>query len=342
VDAYLRINTGTWVLLVVRMADQLVAVLPLIERRVRLSRLPLTVLRAPSDFHLWPFDIPVAPEVDRSAVAGALWDLVRVSRGWQVLELPNIPTEGLGEAVCDRARESGLPTHRWEYMHSPVVPLEGRPAVGDPLELARSAHLRHNLKGALRRIEQEGGMRVVVDQHARREVLDRFLELEASGWKGRQGNAIAARDKDVRFWSAVSTAAAQGGYLHLCTIEVRGRVVAVSLGFVYKDAFHAWKMGWDESLKRLSLGHILVRSIVGDCAARGVRAVHLGGLRSPWKQQWTDQVVPHATHYVFRRGLYGRIARMAVLRNADRLVAAGPGNREYLEGNPRGAVNQDR
>jgi perosamine synthetase len=319
VQAYFRTNTGTWVLFVLRRAGTLVALLPLLERKVRLSRLPATVLRAPSDFHLWPFDIPVAADVDRTAVAAALWGLVRRSRAWDVLELPNVPRGGFGESLCDCATGGGLPSHRWEYMRSPYVVLEGRPK--DPLRLARSDNLRHNLKAAFRRIEREGGMRVVLDRDARPDVLHRFLELEHSSWKGRAGFSVATREKDVAFLDAVCRAGVEGGHLYLYSLEVGGQIVGVFIGLECKSSLFAVKMAWDEDLKRLSLGHVLVHAVLGDCAERGLRAVHLGGLRSAWKEQWTDQSIPHATHYLFRDSVYGRLVKRAQLRRIEEMIA---------------------
>jgi CelD/BcsL family acetyltransferase involved in cellulose biosynthesis len=332
VDAYFRSNTGAWVIFAVRHAGTLVALLPMLEKKVSLSRLPATVLQAPSDFHLWPFDVPVAGSVDKTAAAEALWTLVRQSPDWDVVELPNVPRGGFAERLRDFAPKDGFLSHSWEYMQSPFVPLEKRSEATDPLGLTRSSNLRKQLKLAFRRIEREGGMRVLVDHKPRREVLERFLELEHLSWKGRAGSSIATREKDVEFLKRVTRAGADGGYLHLCWLEHRSLIVAVSIGFSYKGEYHAFKMAWDENLRRLSLGHVLVNAVLRDCAERGLQAVRMGGLRSAWKDQWTDQWTSHATHYLFRNSMYGRIAKRAQLWRIRDLIASLPPHRGSIEG----------
>jgi CelD/BcsL family acetyltransferase involved in cellulose biosynthesis len=339
VDAYFRGNTGTWALCTLRSGGRLVAVLPLIEKRSRLSRLPATILQAPSDFNLWPWDIAVSPDVDRNSAARALWGLVRRAPGWDVLELPNVPRGGFAEGLFAAAAGEGFPHHRWEYMHSPYIPLAGRNDVQDPIQLARSANLRQNLKKGLRRIEQEGGMRTVIDTCARREVLKRLHELENLGWKGREGNPIAARAKDLAFFDAIARFGERQGYLHMTSLVIHDRVVAAAIGFFYKSNYFGIRIGWDDSLKSLSLGHVLVHEMLRACLARRIDTFHLGGLRSAWKEQWSSLVVPHATHYVFRNSLYGRILRRAKLRQIAARVSSFPQNRGCLEGGQAGTAS---
>ena len=331
VDAYFGINTGTWVIVALRSGNRLVAVLPLIEKQVRISRLPVTVLRAPSDFHLWPFDIPVANDMDRLSAARKLWQLVQDYRGWDMLELPNVPQGGFAEDLSKVAKEKGFQNHRWEYMHSPCVMLDKVGGVKDPLELVRSKNLRANIRKALRKIQQQGEMKISFSDYPQQDILNRLYELENASWKGREGNPIAARQKDIDFWNKVTDSAGTFGYLSMCSISLIDRVIAVSIGFNYKENYFGVKMGWAEDLKSFSIGHLLVSAIMGKCIDKGITSLSLGGLRSEWKEQWTDHCIPHASHYLFRNTLYGKAAKWAKLRQLGNLVASFPQNRGYLE-----------
>lgn len=331
VDAYFRSNTGTWVLFTLRSGGRLVAVLPLIEKRMRLSHLPATVLRAPSDFNLWPFDIPVAQDVDRAAAARALCKLVQGARGWDMLELPNVPQAGFAEDLFEVAASDGLPIHRWEYMHSPCMPLMRQEGVKDPLMLARSKNLRANIRKTLRRIQQKGEMNIAISDSVQQDILNVMYGLENASWKGREGSSIATRQKDIDFWNKVANAGAAFGYLSLCSISLNGRIVAVSIGFNYKMKYFAVKMGWEESLKSFSLGHMLVFAILNKCIDSGMKHLFLGGLRSSWKEQWTDNFIPHASHYLFRDTLYSRGLRWAKLNQIAQVEASFPQNRGLLE-----------
>jgi hypothetical protein len=50
--------------------------------------------------------------------------------------------------------------------------------------------------------------------------LERFYELEGSGWKGRSGTAIACDSQTREFYDAIARAAADFGYLSLDFLEV--------------------------------------------------------------------------------------------------------------------------
>jgi perosamine synthetase len=331
VDSYFRCNTGTWVVFTLRRGKRLVALLPLIEKRVYICHIPARVLRAPSDFHLWPFDIPVAQDMDKLSVARKLWQLVQDFRGWDIFELPNVPQGGFAEDLYKAALGDGLQVHRWEYMHSPCVVLEKLGGVKDPLDLVRSKNLRANIRKALRRIQQEGEMKITFSDSPQQDILNRLYELENESWKGREGNPIAARQKDIDFWNKVTASGATFEYLSICSISLNNRIVAVVIGFNYKMNYFAIKMGWDENLKSFSLGHLLVFAILGKCINNGIKTLSLGGLRSAWKEQWTDYSIPHASHYIFRNTLYGKALRWAKLRQIARLEASFPQNRGCLE-----------
>jgi perosamine synthetase len=331
VSPYFQCSTGPWVFFALRRQGRLISLLPLIEKKTRISHLPATVLRAPSDFHLWPFDLPVAPEMDRPEVARELWSLIKETRSWDIVEVPNVPQGGFGEELSAAATSDGFPTYRWEYMHSPYIPLEGRRAEDDPLSLARSRNLRQTIRKVLRRIEREGGRRTWRVTYPDRRVLDALYRLEIESWKGEQGTAIASRDKDRRFFEAILAAAARNNALSLNCMEFNGRIVAVIAGLNYKKNYYCFKMGWDVSLKPYSLGHLLVLDVLKDQIKQGASVVLMMGLSAAWKTQWTDRFIPHATHYIFREGLYGRLLKIGKLRQVAQLDTSLPHRQSRIE-----------
>ncbi len=317
VGAYFRSNDKArrFFLLTVRIDGKLKAVLPLIDRKRWISRMPANVLRGPSDFDLWPSDILVADESVRPTAARELWRLVRGLKGWDVIELPNIPQGGAAEEFLRAATEDGFPSHRWEYMQSPCIRLEDRAGMQDTSDIALSASLRRNIRGALRKVEKEGGIQVRSSDRFDSFLLQRLYELEASGWKGEQGNAILLREKDRRFHDDIAIAAQNSGYLSLHALEMKGQVVAVSMGFNYKKIFFGMKMGWDQGLKSFSLGHLLINAILKDCLRNSVTEFHMMGLKSDWKTQWTKNTLPYSTCYVFHKGIYGKVVKSAIRKS---------------------------
>ena len=76
--------------------------------------------------------------------------------------------------------------------------------------------------------------------------IERFLELEASGWKGREGGALAASDENLGFGRAVLQEASRRGRLHMVGIDCDGRPVARRCSLIAGDGSYAFKTAYDE------------------------------------------------------------------------------------------------
>lgn len=321
VKAYFR-NHGkrNFLLFSVRRDGILDGLFPMIEKRDKACVFPFTVYRGPSDFHLWPSDIVVSRQSDRRAVVKRLWELLKNHRGWDIVEFPNMPEGGAAESLLEAAEEDGYPTHRWEYMHSACISLPGGNGGGDPLQVVRSPSLRRNLRSVLRRVRDDGGMKLMRYCRPEPEVMRRFLELEASPWRLERGSAIVSREKDRRLWEELALAAGEGGYLSLYAIRLKGRIAGISLGFDCRGRHYGLKLGWDPEFRAYSVGHLLVHAIVEDCIRRGVSEYHLMGLRSGWKEQWSKDGYRYSNGYIFRKGLIGRMLKLRKIRTIATLV----------------------
>ncbi len=302
-------------LLLVRISGKLRALLPLIPETESVSYLPVRILRGPSEFLLWPSDILVASESDRQLAVQELWRLIRERGGWDVVELPNIPEGGVAEDLLKIAESEGYHTYRWEYMHSPYIALPQHSEVKDPLQLARSSNLRKRLRNISNRMDKEGGVRVHHFDRADREILQCLYDLEASSWKGEKGSAILSKENEVVFWNTITFAAQESGSLSMHALEFRGHIVGVSLGFKYKNRFYGIKLGWDEQFRSYALGHMLVRESLADCCRDDISEFHMMGLRSDWKEQWSETTLAHSMCYIFRNGLYGSLMRKATMKD---------------------------
>jgi CelD/BcsL family acetyltransferase involved in cellulose biosynthesis len=189
---------------------------------------------------------------------------------------------------------------------------------GEPYEIAASSYLRRNLRKALLKVEQDGGFEFLRAGRFDPGLLAKLNELESTGWKGAEGSPVFQREKDRAFWNEVCAAAQEGGYLAMHAMRRRGRVVAVSRSLNYRKRMFGVKMGWDQELKSYSPGHLLVREILRDCSRGGAAEFHLMGMRSAWKEQWTREALPHATCYVFRSGLFGKVTQAVVSRKQSK------------------------
>ena len=150
-------------------------------------------------------------------------------------------------------------------------------------------------------------------------VLDAGLAVEAAGWKGREGTAIASSPATTRFYREVAAAFEATGQLRVSSIALDGQLVAFALCLLHGNRLWQLKIAFDEEYKRLAPGLVMHVEAVERCFELGLTAYELLGDRSEWKdkfatshrtyESWTGYArrpLPIG-HYLARRG--GRVAR---------------------------------
>lgn len=291
-------------LLVAHRRGVLEGALPLVSERRRIAGVPARVLRSLSDDHSQRFD--VLAEGDAAIVA--LWRRLAADPSWDVLELRDLPEQSPAALrLVELATADGFPTGVWPSMRSPWFPL---PATVAELDAALDARFRSNLRRRARRLAEELGAvaleRVGGDTAAIDRALDEGFALEASGWKGRRGTAIALDPELRQRYRSLARALARQDQLALYFLVAGGRRVAFHFAAEAGGVYYLFKPGYDESLARFGLGHHLLYEVACDLVRRGAHEVDLLGDDMPWKRSWAPQLRPHVFRYVFRPTPFGR------------------------------------
>jgi CelD/BcsL family acetyltransferase involved in cellulose biosynthesis len=97
-----------------------------------------------------------------------------------------------------------------------------------------------------RRMCAEGGNPAVVDRSADKAAAAEFLRVEASGWKGRAGTALASRAEDAAFYREVAERFRASGRLRLYALEQGGATLAMQTSLCADHAVFDWKAAYDE------------------------------------------------------------------------------------------------
>jgi CelD/BcsL family acetyltransferase involved in cellulose biosynthesis len=241
---------------------------------------------------------------DASGAVAALWAHLRDRMRWDILLLRDVPRDGPTSVLLEPlARADRHPTGRWESLRSPRIALGGVPA-----EERTTARFRANLRRRARRLCEMGAVAVrragaPADADG---AFAEFLDLEASGWKGSGGTAIALDPALVRFYGRIVGDAAARGDLAIRSLTLDGRPVAVHLGLVHRGVYHLPKTAYDERLGAVSPGQLLQREVLAECEARGLAGFDFLGPDMPWKRDWEPEHAPHDWLYVYRPSLAGR------------------------------------
>lgn len=83
---------------------------------------------------------------------------------------------------------------------------------------------------------------------------DAFLALEAAGWKGREGSALAADPSTEAFFRAAVAGAHAAGRLQFLRLDLGDRPLAMLVNFVTPPGSFSFKTAYDEEFARFSPG----------------------------------------------------------------------------------------
>ncbi|XXF79960.1 GNAT family N-acetyltransferase [Myxococcaceae bacterium GXIMD 01537] len=293
-----------------------VAFAPFIERRGRLARCPVRLWQSASNAHSPRTEWALGERPE--ATLGALWKTLR-GQPWEVLLLKDIVTGGaLDSSIGGAAEREGFRVARWPSLESPWLPALPVEELGPRPDTKFRANLRRRRKllakhGDISLERIEGGEHLAA-------TLEEDFRLEAGGWKGAGGTAMASQPDTRQFYTELARLAAAEGWLSLYLLRAAGRPVAFHYALQYGGTYLLLKPGYDETLGECSPGHLLVEEVLKDLAARGAREFDFLGPRMPWKLDWTDRLRKHCWLFILRPTLKGRLLHAARFEHGPRVI----------------------
>jgi len=298
------------VLMTASAGDRLVAVLPMVRKRAWFAGVPVWKLCGAANIHSTQFDILRTPCEAGEASISAFWSLLKRLPVWNMLELPLLSRNGAGLRLIRQASREGCRTMTMRFGESPVLGMKKDENGQLTWFHSTSRHFRHELRRCARILAHEMGEepKLVRRINPDRETLEKFYELEASGWKGREGSAIKSAPPTRAFYSQIAQAGAAGGYFCLHSLEANNRMLAGAFSIETEDSLYPLKIAFDESLRRGGPGHVMFHHILEDCANRGITQLFFGGNNDPYKMKWTTETLPTFNGYVFSPDFRSRLA----------------------------------
>ncbi|MHC2372924.1 CelD/BcsL family acetyltransferase involved in cellulose biosynthesis [Bradyrhizobium diazoefficiens] len=204
-----------------------------------------------------PYGTLCSPLIDRDAPIEAATRLLQQARetGAHALVLNDVALDGAAMASLKQAlnRDGLKPRVLSSYIRA------GLDATQDGETLLREALGARKLKELRRqrhRLEEHGP---VVFEVARRPdeigpALETFLQLEASGWKGKRGTALIQHAGDGTFIRRAVPALAETAQCEIVTLRAGTIPVAAGIVLRHQDRAFFFKLGIDERFARYSPG----------------------------------------------------------------------------------------
>jgi len=201
---------------------------------------------------------------------------------------------------------------RWQIRRHLLSPYVDLSAGIEPVLGGVSTSLTRNIRRGVGRLEAVGEVDVVTrvspSELPRR--LDEAIALEARGWKGAAGVAVANSPGKVKFFKLITEVAEEHDWLRLAVLTVDGRLVGFNYDLEYDGRLFGLFTSYDETMNsRSSIGAVLFSTLLQHAADRGVKSYDMGGDSSnEWKMMWTSQTRDRVDITGFGSNPLGRLA----------------------------------
>jgi CelD/BcsL family acetyltransferase involved in cellulose biosynthesis len=188
---------------------------------------------------------------------------------------------------------------------SPYIRIDGDWAA---YQAARDGKLLRDLRRRRRRLESESELSLQVSTGEDRldELLEEGFRVEAAGWKGARGSAIASSPRTRQFYKDIAQWAASRGSLRLAFLRHGSSPIAFDFGIEERGLHYLLKTGYDESASRFAPGKLLRYAMIERAFEIGLESYEFLGGALPWKLEWTDTVRDRALVQAFAPSLFGR------------------------------------
>jgi hypothetical protein len=227
-----------------------------LERRRRYKGIPVKTLSLWRHLHCFLCTPLVRAERARECVA-AFFDWLAGADA-ALMEFNHVTGDGpLHRLLFEEFRERGTRLHADESFTRALF----RPAADAETYLrdARPGRRRKELRRQERRAAECGTFEYAeLEPDGDADIwAEEFLSLEAGGWKGRGGTAMAASAREREYFLELTRAAQRRGQLMMLGLRVGGRPVAMKCNFLAGAGSFAFKIAFDESFAPYSPGVLL-------------------------------------------------------------------------------------
>jgi CelD/BcsL family acetyltransferase involved in cellulose biosynthesis len=288
---------GSLEIVALRRDGQLAGVLPL--RRIA------GVIASPTNWHTPVF----GPLVEDRAAAASLFDWL-LARGPRHVALSFLDTEDLAlAALADAAAAHDYRMAVRQRLRSPYLALGT--GEGDA-DRKLTGKRRREIRRRRRLLEDQGELAFEVSAGAdgRDELLEEGFRIEALGWKGARGTAIASRAQTRGFYDDVARWAAERGWLRLCFLRLNRRPLAFDLALEHEGHHYLLKTGYDPAYRAASPGVLLRHEAIARAARLGLQTYEFLGQAEATKLEWTDTCRERVLVQTFRRSPAGALDRV--------------------------------
>jgi CelD/BcsL family acetyltransferase involved in cellulose biosynthesis len=238
--------------------SELVGVLPVVIHPPRIVSAGRPKLIPPNDWHTISVDFLVEKGREKDAITSLLTALSQEVPDRFVLKLSRLPEESPTLATLSTRWNNTRIIREFDGLGS-FIWLEKD---FEHYQSILNAKFKRNLRSRTKSLYKLPGVEIsLLKGSTDVDLMDSFIEIEASGRKG-HGGAIALDPTLVSFYRSLSKRLADLGWLYWHVLKAEGKIIAVNMVFQMEQRYIVFKMCYDENYRKYSPGSILVYNLV--------------------------------------------------------------------------------
>ena len=290
---------------------KLVAVFPVGRKRTRRFNLVELTLPVSEDLNIFP-DAVVGRDEDHASIFRFFLKAMKShpELKWDVLVVHNTLQEShISKCLSGIQRLLTMHTRTGQCNYIRVDQFTDN-------QVVLSKNFRANLRKAKKLMENAGTVEFdcVSDQPSVVDAFSAFVDLEASGWKGKSqhskqqyypGNALALNKSKLSFHQDIVRALAKDGYVEAYKLLLNGKIIGLDIAFVLNNTCYLLKVAYDETYAKFSPGNLLLKMIIEHHAQdTNVSTINLISEYN-WHSAWKPSKLEYVTYHCFNSTLRG-------------------------------------
>ena len=274
----------------------LIALFPFEQATVCAGKMTFRTLSLSQNFHYLLPDILVADgHISRATIELALRELKQCGIKWDVLFFPRVLAGSTAHRIMAKFRSPFC--HRTGADPCNTMPIQDYERIHQSL----AGIFRGTLKKAKNKLNRQPAVEFisVSTQPEIAEAFARFLEVEASGWKGNQGenSAILLDHRLTGFYRDVMEGFAALGQAAINLLKVGDKVIAAQYTLGINDTLYLLKIGYDQEFSKLSPGNLLLEWLMKRCQQEKKYTLINFITSLAWQNSWNP--VPVCCYNIF-------------------------------------------
>ena len=228
---------------------------------------------------------------DREANVASLTEYIGREMGWDALELRGIPENSPNLATLQQSISHG-PSGAWRarWRTSNVAPYLRLSSSWQEYSDGLKKGLRTDTRRQIRRLEQQGELSFrecgTIEEVS--QLLDRFSVQKSQRYTSTGAKDILRGGGPVAFFKDVANSLWERGQVHVSSLNLGDRPLAVHFGFVSSDRYFYYMPSFDADFSGFSPGRLLLTQLVENSFSNGLSEFDFMAGADAYKYDWTS------------------------------------------------------